>query len=73
MIDAIEMALIRTANGKFERGDPLSDKELARLLDFYEMLEWSLDVMGEEYNLARRPVQRNWDTLLSYQMHRNNK
>ena len=65
-ITNIKQATIRMAQRKFEVGDPLSDQELKVLTEFYEYMEWGLGVLGNDYNLARRPVQRSWDTLLSY-------
>lgn len=73
MVDIIKMASVRVVNDKFMRGDAISDEDLEMLIEFYETLEWSLNIMGEEYNLARKPVERLWNILLRYKEHRKNK
>jgi hypothetical protein len=53
---------------KIEFGDPITDKELRDAIAFYGDLVESLDCLGKEYNLAKRPVREILYRLQGFQV-----
>jgi len=52
---------------KIEVGDHITDKELREAIAFYGDLAESLDCLGKEYNLAKRPIREVLYRLQGYE------
>lgn len=53
---------------KIEFGDHITDKELRDAIAFYGDLVESLDCLGKEYNLTKRPVREVLYRLQGFQI-----
>jgi TRAP-type mannitol/chloroaromatic compound transport system permease small subunit len=55
---------MRNLDVLYRYGEHLNDVELNAFIKFHEMLFKALCVMGEEYTLARNPIQARLDNLM---------
>lgn len=56
---------------KFKNGDPISNKELIKLIDFYSDLKEKVKQLGKEYKLFRVDIIHNLNRLNDYKVARN--
>lgn len=65
---------IKELHAKYERGDSLTDKELADLLEFYDNLVSALDAgFLTQYRLVQQDAWSVQRTLKGYQQARKNR
>ncbi len=65
------MKISKRLKEKVEFGDVLDNKELRDAIAFYSDLVESLDCLGNEFNLANRPVREILYRLNDFQAARN--
>lgn len=58
---------------KISRGDPITDEELKKGIQFLDRLEQDLDVMGPAHSLSRRDVREKLSQLETFQRARREK